>query len=136
MIDFSRLFDPAFIFNPALGTLSPAFAKFFYFFLGTLLIAALASHLIMRIQEKKKNTPLKIMWRKLSNFFLVMGVFGFVLFFFRQQKAYWISMPFFAYLWFISGLVWLGFIMRWSQTKKKKLQTEILERQEKEKYLP
>ena len=136
MIDFSRLFSLDFIFNSRLGTLSPTFAKFFYVFLSLLLIAALIAHLILRKKEKQKNLPDSYLWQRLTNMFLVMAIAGFILLFLRQQKAYWISMPFFWYLWFIGGLVWSGYILRWAKTGKKKLEQTIQTRKEKEKYLP
>lgn len=136
MIDFNRLISIDFIFNPHLGTLSPAFAKFFYVFFGILLIFALSAHLIFRKKEKQKNLPDSYLWQRLTNMFLVMGIAGFILLFFRQQKAYWISMPLFWYLWFIGILIWSGYILRWAKTGKKKLEQEIQERKEKEKYLP
>ncbi|MBU4360858.1 hypothetical protein L6278_00460 [Candidatus Parcubacteria bacterium] len=136
MLDFSRLTSLDFIFNTRLGTLSHSFANFFYVFFGSLLIVALASHLILRKKEKQKNLPTSYLWQRLTNMFLVMGIAGFILLFFRQQKAYWISMPFFWYLWFIGGLIWAGYIFRWAQTGKKKLEQEIKERKEREKYLP
>ncbi len=136
MIDFSRLTSLDFIFNPRLGTLSTNFAMFFNIFFGLILITALIIYLILKKYKKQKNLPQAYLWQRLTNMFLVLGVAGFILLFLRQQKAYWISMPIFWYLWFIGGLVWAGFIFRWAKTGKKKLEQDIKNRKEKEKYLP
>ncbi len=134
-LNFSRLISPKFIFNPALGSMSENFAKFFYILFGFCLIFSLAARLIASQQEKKKDVPNKKLWQKLTVCFATLGIVGLFLLFFRQQRVYFLSMPLFWYLWLIGALVWLASILRWSMTKMKKMQKEIEERREKEKYL-
>lgn len=136
MIDFSRLLDPKFIFNPGLSSLSPGFAKIAYITFGLCLVLAIVAYLIKREQEKKKNLPLAKLWQKLNLLFLTLGIVGLLLLFFRQQHVYFLSMPFLWYLLLLGIIVWVVFIIRWVKTRMKKIQQEIKEKQEKQKYLP
>lgn len=136
MINFSRLIDLDFIFNSGIAPMSENFVKIFYVLFGLCLVLSLASRLFSRQQEKKGDLPLKKFWQKLTTFFASLGILGLILLFFRQQHVYFLAMPLFLYLWFLSGLIWAIFIIRWALVKMKKMQKDIAEKKEREKYLP
>lgn len=134
-LDFSRLYSVKYVFNPNLAPMSPNFAKALYFFFGLFLILSLVAWLMVKSEEKKKNLPLKKLWQKLTTFFLTLGIIGLLLLFFRQMQAYFLSLPLFLYFWFLGALIWLISIIRWTVKKMKKMQEEIEEKKEREKYL-
>jgi len=133
MINFSRLVSTKFIFNLMPGVLSAKFAIFFYTLFGLSLIFGILSYFI---KKKQKITPQFLFWNKLNLFFSSFGAIGFFLIFFRQEKVYFLSMPFLWYLFFLSFVVWAIFILRWNFVRRKQIEKEIEVRKEKEKYLP
>ena len=134
-LNFSRLIDPSFIFNPLLPAMSQRFANFLYIIFSLLIILSLTSRLLVKKSAQNKNLPQKKMWQKIANFLATGGAVGLILLLIRQSRAYLISMPFLFYLFIIIMLVWLIFITKWNFTKKKIMVKEMKEKMEKEKYL-
>lgn len=136
MLDISRLLSPEFIFSTNIRPLSSGFMIFFIVIFALFLALALFSKAKGVKKTKEHNLPEVRMWQKLTNFFFILGLTGAILLFFRQQKVYFLSMPFLWYLLCIIGIVWIIFIIRWIKVKMRNLQNEIKEREEKKKYLP
>jgi len=136
MLDISRLLSPEFIFSTSVRTLSSGFLVFFIVIFALFLALALFSKVMGAKKTKQHNLPAVRLWQKLTNFFFTLGLIGALLIFFRQQKVYFLSMPFLWYLLCIIGIVWVIFIIRWIKVKMRNLQNEIKEREEKAKYLP
>lgn len=134
-MNFTRIVNPKFIFNPGLAPMTSAFAWIFYILFGLFLVLSLASYIVARKNDKKNNKPLARLWHKLNDAFLYLGLSGLIILFFRQQNIYFLSMPFFTYLWFIWTIIWFYLIWRWTTTRMTKMKQEIEERKEKEKYL-
>jgi len=133
---FSRIFDLKFIFNPGLGSMTGIFSWLLYVICGIFLLAALVSWLIYKKETRQPNNLPKVkLWWKLVEYFFYVGLIGLILVFFRQQKVYFLSMPFFFYLWVLTLLVWGDFILRWVKLRMRRLEQEIREKKEKEKYL-
>ena len=134
-LNFSRLIDPSFIFNPLLPPISSWLAIFLYIIFGLLIILSLINRSLAKKAGQNKNLPQKKMWQKIANFLATGGAVGLLLLLIRQSRAYLISMPFLFYLFIIIMLVWLIFITKWNFTKKKIMVKEMKEKMEKEKYL-
>jgi len=134
-LNFSRLIDPHFIFNPLLSPIKSGLANFLYIIFSLLIILSLTSRLLVKKSAQNKNLPQKKMWQKIANFLATGGAVGLILLLIRQSRAYLISMPFLFYLFIIIMLVWLIFITKWNFTKKKIMVKEMKEKMEKEKYL-
>jgi len=110
-------------------------AKFLYIFFALLIILSFVSRLLAKNEMKNKNLPQKKMWQKIANFLATAGVIGLILLAVRQARAYFISMPFLFYLFVLSMLIWLVFLIKWNFTKKKQLVAELKAKNAKEKYL-
>lgn len=134
-INFSRLLDTHFIFNPMLQPIDSWIAKFLYIFFALLIILSFGGRLMAKKEMRSKNLPQKKMWQKIANFLATSGVIGLILLVVRQARAYFISMPFFFYLFVLLMIVWLFFILKWNFTKKKQMVAELKAKKEKEKYL-
>jgi len=134
-ISLSRLFDFHFIFNPILPAIKSGIADALYIVFNLSIVFAIISSLLSKKSGKNKNLPQKKMWQKITNFLFTFGIVGLLLILIRQSRAYFISMPFLFYLFIITMIVWLVFIIKWNFTKKKKMIREIKEKMEKEKYL-
>jgi len=135
MIDFTRLISPKFIFSISLSNLSPAFAIFFYIFFGLIVVFAISAFIQKKKYKKEKNVAYYKLWQKLADNALFFGVSGFVLLFFRQQRAYFLSMPFFWYLWFIYLVYEIYKITNWAKTRMPKIIEENKKREELKKYV-
>ena len=110
-------------------------AKFLYIFFALLIILSFGGRLMTKKEMRSKNLPQKKMWQKIANFLATSGILGLLLLLIRQAHAYFISMPFFFYLFVLFMVVWLIFILKWNFTKKKQMATELKAKHEKEKYL-
>lgn len=135
MIDFSRLFSLKFIFSVSLSNLSPAFAVFFYFLFGLITAGAIYAFIVKKKYQKQKNVANFKLWHKIADNALFFGVSGFVLLFFRQQRAYFLSMPFFWYLWFIYLLFEIYRVVNWAKKRMPQIIEENQKREELKKYL-
>ncbi len=135
MLDFSRLISLKFIFNPALGSLSQAFAIFFYIFFGLIVILAIVSFFIKRKYQQQQNSAYTKLWQKIFDNALFFGISGFILLFFRQQRAYFLSMPFLWYLWGLYLIFEIYSIVYWAKTRLPKIMQAKQKKQELEKYL-
>lgn len=136
MFNFSRLIDWRFIFNPNLGPLQSKLLWFLVALLIALIFLAIFSYFLKIRAAKNKNWPFKKMWHKIFNWGLWSGLAGALLLFFRQQSVYFLALPLFFYLWFISVLASAIFIIIWAQTKMVKEIKNLKEEEQKKKYLP
>lgn len=132
-LDLERIFSLNYLFN-----LSPppfllnVFKFLVILFAVFLLFSATAKILVL----KEKKLLIKKLFQKISSFFLILGIIGFLLIFFRQQQVYFLSSPFLLLLWFIGFLTWLYFLLKYLFKKFPKEKSKLQERKEKEKYLP
>jgi len=133
-MNFTRIIDPKFIFNPGLGPMNGIFVWIFYTIFGLFLVLSLASYVVARKNDKLNKKPLARLWHKLNDFFLYLGLTGLLLLFFRQQRIYFLSMPLFMYLWLIWAIIWFYLIYKWIKIRMTNMKQEIQERIEKEKY--
>jgi len=135
MINFARLISLKFIFNPALGSLSKLFATFFYIFFGLIVVFTVVAFLQKKKYKQAKNVAYYKLWQKLADNALFFGVSGFILLFFRQQRAYFLSMPLFWYLWFVYLVYEVYKIINWAKKRMPKIIEENKKREELKKYI-
>ncbi len=110
--DWQKFFQPSYLFSSRI----PPFSFLFRYVLLVLfllyLVLGVISLILSRTMKKKKPYYLKPL-RKFYTYFFTLGSTGLILFFFRQERVYLFNLRFWLLLWFVVGLVWLFFIIRY-----------------------
>ncbi len=86
--------------------------------------------------KNKDNRLVKKFWQKLQTACLMIGIIGLALIVFRQQRIYFLGMPFLFAVLLIGAGVWAYFIFRYATKGMPAKKEEEAKKKEKEKYLP
>lgn len=105
----------------------------FGFFMAAVVLGA-ASSLI--ISKNKQNKFKKKIWVKVSSWGYTAGLIGLLLIFLKQQRAPYLGMRVWIFLWLIYSFVWLALILKYIFIKVPKIRREQKQKEEFEKYLP
>jgi hypothetical protein len=87
------------------------------------------------IKKNQADTLMRKFWDKVKNFCFTIGITAGLLIFFRQQRVFFLSMPFILLLLFIGALIWLYFIAKYVFKTIPARREEQEKRALKEKYL-
>jgi len=126
-----HLLSPAYLFNRSLG---PFRSDLAYIVLG-LIIAGMLFSLIYRRICKKGDLFAKKVAHQVFNLALIMGFFGLLLLFVRQEGATYISAPIFLLIWAIITALWLIKIARYRFVVVPKRREQLSAEAQKKKYL-
>jgi Ca2+/Na+ antiporter len=121
-------------FNLSPGPWLNEYLRVIYAIFGLLIILGLIAWLF--VSKNKNNKLIKKVWQKIQHASLTIGVTGLMLIFFRQQRIYFLGMPFLMLLLVIGALVWVYFIYKYFIKILPVKKEELEKRKEKEKYLP
>ena len=121
-------------FNLSPGPWLDEYLKIVYAVFGLLIILGLMAW--MFVGKNKKNKLIVAVWHKIQQASLTIGISGLLLIFFRQQRVYFLSMPFLMLLLVIGAIVWIYFIYKYIVKILPEKKEELKKRKEKEKYLP
>jgi len=127
----NKFLDFHFWFNIRPGSLSPLALTV----LTVILVVLLAGTIISNLSKFKKRDLYFKIWRKINVFCLTNFILGLFLLFFAYESLVVLSMRFLFLLWFLSILVWLGFIIA-SLRKIPEIRKKIKEDEEFKKYIP
>jgi hypothetical protein len=130
----SNLLKLSYWFNPNPGPWLAQNLKIVYAVFGILVIFGLLAWWFSG--RNKQNRLIQRFWQKLQNACLTIGISGLVLIFFRQERIYFLAMPFLFILLFAGAVIWAYFILRYlvkTLPEKKKKEEE---KESKQKYLP
>ncbi|OGG87365.1 hypothetical protein A3B87_01345 [Candidatus Kuenenbacteria bacterium RIFCSPHIGHO2_02_FULL_39_13] len=121
-------------FNPNPGQWIEGNLKIVYAVFVLLIVVGLIAWLF--VGKNKDNKLMAKFWQRVKNACLTVGIIGLALIFCRQQRIYFLSMPFLILLNAVGGIVWAYFIARYIFKTVPEKKREIAEKKEKEKYLP
>jgi ABC-type transport system involved in multi-copper enzyme maturation permease subunit len=105
-----------------------------YAVFGLLIILGLIAWLFAG--KNKENRLIYKLWHKIQLACLTVGIIGLILIAARQQRIYFLGMPFLLILLLIGALVWAYFIFRYATKVMPNQKEEEVKKKEKEKYLP
>ncbi len=111
-IDWGKIFSMPFWLEVSPGELSPLFEKYF---LAVFFISYFFYFLSKFLQKRliaNRNFIKANFWHKIGNFCLTMAVSFTFIFFFRYEAIPFLGGRFWVLVWIISGLIWLGFLLR------------------------
>jgi len=109
-----------------------------WLFLGLALVGIILGFIALYLQKKYRQTDkisMKI-WKKLSNLGFSFGIVELILMFFKQQRAPYLGMRIWLFLWIIISLVWLVFILKYIFKTVPQLRAEKQRQADLKKYLP
>lgn len=131
-MSFSNLFHLSYWFS------QPKTARGTALFLWVALFGVffLAGLVLFIIRAKGKDNVKKEIFRRFGNFGLTIGLLGFVLLFFRQERAAFIAWRFWVLIFLIIAVWWLVKLVVYLIKRVPKIQEEKLRREIAEKYLP
>ena len=86
--------------------------------------------------KNKDNKLVQRFWKKLQAALLTIGITGLLLILFRQQRIYFLAMPFLFIVLFIGSLVWAYFILKYVTKTMPQRKKEEADKKTKQKYLP
>jgi len=121
-------------FNLLPGPWLDEYLKIIYAAFGLLIILGLIAWLF--VGKNKNNKLIKVVWQKIQRVSLSVGIIGLALIFFRQQRIYFLGMPFLMLLLLLGAIIWAYFIYRYIVKVLPIKKEEIKAKKEKEKYLP
>lgn len=101
-------------------------------FLG-LIIGGVVLLLIKSFNNDRTN---KIIFNKLDNFGVSLGLLGLMWLFFRQQRVSFLAWRFWLLFWFLIAVWWLIKILKYAIKRLPQIKQEKLEKQRFNKYLP
>ncbi len=130
----SNLLTLHYWFNLSPGPWLDEYLKIVYAIFGLLIILGLIAW--MFAGKNKKTKLVFSVWHKVQQASLTIGISGLLLIFFRQQRIYFLSMPFLMLLLVIGAIVWAYFIYNYIVKILPVKKEELKKRKEKEKYLP
>ena len=108
--------------------------KIVYIVFGLLVILGLIAWLFAG--KNKENRLMRKFWHKVQTACMTIGMVGLLLILFRQQRIYFLSMPFLFILLFIGAALWAYFIFKYVTKIVPKKKEEDEEKKQKQKYLP
>lgn len=133
MLDFTKLWNKAYIFGPNPIDLSRSDHIFFWLALGLVVAGIVAKLLVFR---QDRDSPRRFLLNRLFHLFVTMGFFVLLWAGFRFENIPWLSTHFLVLLLFLISLVWFGFIFKyfvWGYRHQQKIwHDETVKR----KYLP
>lgn len=130
----TNLLKLSYWFNPNPGPWLTENLKIVYAFFGLLVILGLLAWLFAG--KNKENRLIYKLWQKIQSACLVIGVVGLLLIFFRQQRIYFLAMPFLFILLLAGAGVWVYFILKYLTKTLPQRKKEQEQKKAKEKYLP
>ena len=130
----SNLLKLSYWFNPSPGQWLEGNLKIVYAVFALLIVVGLIAWLF--IGQNKDNKLMAKFWQRVKNAGFTVGIIGLALIFCRQQRIYFLSMPFLILLNAAGGIVWTYFIVRYIFKTVPKKKKELAEKKEKEKYFP
>lgn len=133
-MDFAKLFNLKYIFVSEPAPFHPLPNRMVLVLLIMLVLGLVVSWIVKRF--KKNNLVLARAWSKFLNFFFTLALFGWFLYFCRQQGVYFLSRRFWFFLWLLGLLVWLVFILKYALFQASREKRVLDERKIFEKYLP
>ncbi len=134
MFNALKFFNPSYLFKMNPMPLSPAWKWTTVVVLGLMIVAAVVIWLWGR--RSGRDIFAKRVARKLTTLLAMMGVSGWILWFFREYRVYFLGMRFLALLLILGVLVWAWQIYRYISKKVSVGRLQVSEQSLYEKYLP
>lgn len=135
MIDLRPLANLDFWFNLEPGALSPSMEQFFFVFFGAFVILGAVVRVVAR-HKKKDDKYAVLIYRKVGQLLLTMGILGMLFFFFTFEEAYFLGARFWFLLWGIGVIAWAASIFRFARTTVPAMRERHQKGKENERYLP
>ena len=134
-IDWGKIFSIPFWLEVNPGELSPRFEKIFLFALFvSYLFYFLSKFLEKRLTARRNFIKAKFL-QKTASFCLFMAVSFTFIFFFRYEAIPILGGRFWVFIWLVTGLVWLSFLLKYYFITIPKQLAALETKQKKEKYL-
>ncbi|MCX6740640.1 MAG: hypothetical protein NTZ49_05440 [Candidatus Parcubacteria bacterium] len=134
-IDWGKIVSVPFWLDVNPGELSDYFEKLFF----VVLVVCYGAFGLLYLAEKRllaqRNFIMVKFLRKLGSFFITMAVSFTFIFFFRYEAIPVLGGRFWVLVWLISGIIWLGFIVRYYFVEVPVQQKSLEQKQRLKKYL-
>ena len=116
----------------------PAIASGFvlWIFFGLFLLLIAGSIVLKIFSQYQDNKINKVITRRFSGFGAVMGLWGFVWLFLRQENVVFFGWRLWFLLWILTSLWWLANILRYIIKRVPEIKTEKIKIERLAKYLP
>ncbi|MBU4331865.1 hypothetical protein KKD19_06105 [Patescibacteria group bacterium] len=133
-MDFTKLLNLKYLFTMEPAPFQPLQRNIMLVLLIAAVVGEIGSWLMRR--RKREDAVQTTLFSKLVSLFLVMVISGWFLYFCRQQGVYLLSRRFWFAFWFVGGVLWLIFILKYVFVRAPKEKAEWNRREAFEKYLP
>lgn len=110
-----------------------AVALAFWFLLVGLFVLGIV---LSTIPRKYPQLAARVALERFGNCFLTTGLFGLLLFFFRQSQVFFLAWRVWFLLWLVVFFIWLLPIVVYAVRRIPQIKAEKLERAKREQYLP
>ncbi len=131
---FNNILQLSFWFDLRPSFFTPIFFWFFIILFIIILLFALFSTYLLK--NRLKSGTSKIVWTKLLHLSYSTSTVGLILVFLKQQRASYLGMRVWLFLWLLICFIWLLFIIKYLIKEVPRIKRERQERREFEKYLP
>lgn len=134
MIDIRPLFKPSFWFDFTPEPLTPFMETGLFATFG--IMALLGAVIRIVAKSEKYSVELSSIFRKIGSMLTVMGINGFVLYFFTFEGVYILGARFWFLIWFVGVVAWLVAIWYDATVVKPNKGLDAAARRERNKYQP
>jgi len=113
----------------------PASGTVFFVLVGCFLLLLISGIVLRIISQRKKEKVDRLVFKRFSNFSMIMGLWGLVWMFFRQEKIIFLAWRFWMMLWLAVAIWWFARILDYVVRRVPIIKQEKAEKMEREKYL-
>lgn len=131
-MNFKNLLEGSYWFSqpaPALGGVEKVY-------LGILLGLVFAAIVVLIMRRRQTINAVRLVMLRYASLGFTMGITGLLLFWFRQERVFFLGWRVWYGIWFVILAIWLYKLLYYTFKRIPVIKAEHAERQQREKYLP